>query len=182
MTGSRSATATPLCSDMKNSDVPPARQITILSACAAILFVSQVAMAALPNIELVSLLVVLYTSAFRKRALFPIYVFVFLEGILYGFHLWWVIYLYIWLILWGTAMLMGRRSRSPVQWALVTGIFGLLFGFFGSFAYLPVSGVRAAAAWWIAGIPMDLIHGAGNFVLTLVLFRPLGKVLSHWAF
>ena len=139
-------------------------------------------MAALPNIEPVSLLIVLYTLAFRKKALFPIYVFVFLEGILYGLHLWWVIYLYIWLILWGAVMLLGRRRHSPVQWALVTGIFGLLFGFLGSFVYIPVSGVRAAAAWWIAGIPMDLIHGAGNFVLTIVLFRPLSKVLSHWTF
>lgn len=180
MTSSRSAMVTPSCSDMKNSDAHPARQIALLSVCAAILVASQVAMAALPNIELVSLLVVLYTLTFRKKALFPIYVFVFLEGLLYGFHLWWVIYLYIWLILWGAAMLLGRRSHSPVQWALVTGIFGLLFGFFGSFAYLPVSGVRAAVAWWIAGIPMDLLHGAGNFALTLVLFRPLSKVLSRW--
>lgn len=167
---------------MKNSDLSPARQIAVLSVCTAILTTAQVVMAALPNIEPVSLLIVLYTLAFRKKALFPIYAFVFLEGLLYGFQLWWVMYLYIWLILWGIAMLLGRRRRSPVQWALVTGIFGLLFGFFGSFVYIPVSGMRAAVVWWVAGIPMDMLHGAGNFVLTFVLFRPLSKVLSHWAF
>lgn len=59
------------------------------------------------------------------------------------------------------------------------GGFGLLFGALGALAYVPVSGPVGAFGWWVAGIPMDLLHGAGNFALTLVLFPPLSKVMER---
>lgn len=157
-----------------------ARETAILAFSAALLFALQVLLAPLPNIELVSLLVVLYTITFRKKALFPIYTFVVLEGLLYGFQLWWGMYLYVWLILWAIALRFSHRQRTSFQWALLTGVFGLLFGFLCAFAYIPVSGLKAAFAWWVAGIPWDVVHGASNFALTLALFHPLQTVLSHW--
>ena len=33
---------------------------------------------------------------------------------------------------------------------------------------------------WVAGIPYDLAHAAGNFVFTLVLYVPLYKVMAHF--
>ena len=39
---------------------------------------------------------------------------------------------------------------------------------------------ETAAAMWIAGIPYDLIHCVSNFVLTLLLYRPLYRVFSHF--
>lgn len=157
-----------------------AREIAILAFSAALLVTLQVILAPLPNIELVSLLTVLYTLSFRKKALFSIYTFVFLEGLIYGFQFWWVMYLYLWLILWAIALRFGRHSHTSLQWALVTGIFGLLFGFLCAFVYIPVSGWKAAFAWWVAGIPLDIVHGISNFVLTFVLFRPLEKILARW--
>ena len=47
----------------------------------AVVFVAQVAMGFLPNIELVTLLFILYTLAFGKKVFLMIYVFVLLEGI-----------------------------------------------------------------------------------------------------
>ncbi|MDE6281108.1 MAG: hypothetical protein K2M15_04865 [Oscillospiraceae bacterium] len=35
-----------------------------------------------------------------------------------------------------------------------------------------------ALSWWLAGIPWDLLHGAANFAIALVLFRPLRKLLT----
>ena len=35
------------------------------------------------------------------------------------------------------------------------------------------SGLRAAFAWWVAGIPFDLIHCVSNAVLTFTLLLPL---------
>ena len=46
----------------------------------AIMFVGQVGMAFLPNIEIVSLLVILYTQLYRKKVFLIIYLFAFLEG------------------------------------------------------------------------------------------------------
>lgn len=31
--------------------------------------------------------------------------------------------------------------------------------------------------WWIAGIPFDIIHGAANFVIMLLLYKPVRKVM-----
>ena len=62
-----------------------------------ILFVAQVVFAGLPNIELVSLLLILYTLTISpKQALAAAYLFALLEGLVYGFGLWWAMYLYVW--------------------------------------------------------------------------------------
>ena len=155
-----------------------ARELTILAVCTALLFAVQVALAGLPNIELVSLLVILYTITFQKKALLPIYSFVVLQGLLYGFHLWWFMYLYVWFILWLVVMFFGQQQRSVLQWALLSGIYGLLFGGLCAVSYLPFSGIAGAIAWWIAGIPSDFVHGIGNFIVTLVLFQPLHRIMS----
>ena len=62
---------------------------------AAILVIVQVAFSFLPNIEFVSLLIILYTLVFEKRTVVIIYLFALLEGILYGFGVWWIMYLYV---------------------------------------------------------------------------------------
>ena len=59
---------------------------------AAILLVLQVSLSWLPNVELVSLLLILYTLVFRRHVWFILYVFVILEGLIYGFGLWWFSY------------------------------------------------------------------------------------------
>lgn len=51
------------------------KDIAVCAFLAAILFVVQVMLGFLPNIELVSLLVILYTLEFRKKTLWVIYVF-----------------------------------------------------------------------------------------------------------
>lgn len=148
-------------------------QIAALAFCTAILFTGQVLLAALPNIEIVSLLILLYTKWFQKQALVIIYVFVLLEGIFYGFHLWWFGYLYIWLLLWILGMFLSRAVHSKWVWAAAGGVFGLGFGFFFSLVYLFTGGIHVAFGWWVAGIPFDIIHGVGNFILILCLFSPL---------
>lgn len=65
------------------------RELVFLALCTAAMFVSQVALSFLPNIELVSLLVIVYTHAFRRKVLYILYVFALLEGLLYGFTTWW---------------------------------------------------------------------------------------------
>lgn len=157
----------------------PARELAALAVCTALLFAGQAAMAALPNIEPVTLLLLLYTLFFGRKTLLILYAFVLLEGFLYGFHIWWFIYLYIWLV-WYLAVAALKKFRpTPFQWALAAGAFGLLFGALGALAYIPLSGPAGAFGWWVAGIPMDLLHGGGNFVLTLVLLPPLSKVMER---
>lgn len=156
------------------------KELVMLAVCTAILFVAQIAFASLPNIELVSLFIILFTLLFRRKVLFIIYGFALLQGVLYGFTLWWGTYLYVWTVLAFFTWLF-RRQTSPLFWAIFSGLFGLSFGalcsvqtFLTGFIGGGFSGgISAAAAWWITGIPFDLLHCAGNFTVTLLLFRPL---------
>ena len=118
------------------SGVRRAREIVRLGLCAALLFVLKAALAPLPNIEAVTLLVILYTLWFGRGALLILCLFVTLEGAVYGFHLWWIAYLYVWAVLWLAVTLAGHRERSTLFWAALGGIFGLSFGFLCSFPYL----------------------------------------------
>lgn len=152
--------------------------LTIAAVAAAIMFAAQIALAGFANIELVSLLVMLFTLCLKRRVLYSIYVFVLLEGLVYGFHLWWVMYLYVWTILAGVTWFF-RKTRSALVWAVISGLFGLMFGALCSIPYFFVGGFTMAAAYWVSGIPFDLAHCAGNFLLCLILWRPLCKALER---
>lgn len=153
------------------------RDIAVMGLCAAILIAVQVAMAPIPNIELVSLLVIVYTLAFGPRVLYIVYIFALAEGLIYGFSLWWIPYLYVWTILAFVTWLL-RGMRRPLGWAILSGAFGLLFGALCTIINLFIGGLSFAISWWVSGIPFDLIHCAGNFVLCLVLWKPMNKLLT----
>lgn len=79
------------------------------------MFCSKVAMQSLPNIHLIGMFVMTYTLVFRKKALIPIYIYVMLEGVFYGFTTWWLPYLYVWTILWAVTMLVSKLLSRPVS-------------------------------------------------------------------
>lgn len=139
-------------------------------------FGAKFVMAGLPNIEPVSLLVMLFAVTFGKKALFPIYTYVVLELILNGIGLWNIPYLYLWPLLALAAWLL-RRMESPWGWATLSGTFGLLFGALCAPVSLVIGGPAFALSWWLGGIPFDLLHCAGNFVIALFLFVPLRALL-----
>lgn len=148
------------------------KELVLIALLSAVLLVSQVGLAFLPNIEVVSLLVILYTLFFKKKTLYIIYIFALLEGLIYGFGIWWIMYLYVWTILWGITTLF-KKEKSPVIWAFISGFFGLFFGTLCSVPYFITGGVSMGLSWIVAGLQMDIIHGVGNFFVTLLLFQPL---------
>ena len=157
---------------------PLLAELALFGILGGLTFGMKVVMAPLPNIEPVSLMVMLFAVTFGRRALYPIYVYVLLEFLLYGFNLWSVNYLYIWLILAVGAWLM-REAESPLAWALLSGGFGLLFGVLCAPVDVFVGGFGYAAARWVSGIPYDLLHGAGNFAIALVLIVPLRRLMDR---
>lgn len=144
---------------------------------AAILFALQVSMLHLPNIELVSLMVILYTLVLGKRVLNILITFTILEGVFHGFGIWWVSYLYIWPILAGLTALLRQFDAPDWGYGILSCLFGLSFGFLCSLPYI-AGGPGAMFAWWIAGIPFDLVHGISNLIIGLVLFRPAKRILG----
>lgn len=155
------------------------RRLVTAALLAAVLVASKFALDGLPNIELVSLLVILYTLEFPHLALRVIYTYVFVYGLLNGFGVWWFPQLYLWALLAGIAWLL-RRTDSALFWAVVSGLFGLSYGALYAVFYGALNGgVAAGVAWWITGIPFDLLHGAGNFAVALALYRPLRYCLRR---
>ena len=153
------------------------RKLVALSLLAAVMVGLQVALAALPNIKAVSLLAMVYTVVLGSGVAYILAVFVVLEMLLWGVHTWVLSYLYVWAVLAALAWLL-RRMESRLGWALLSGAYGLSFGALCALVYLPVGGWRMFAATWVAGIPFDLLHCGGNFVMALLLFRPCRRVLA----
>ena len=152
----------------------------MLAFFAALIFSVKTALASIPNVNLNALLIILATVYFGWRALYTVGVYILLEGLFFGFNLWWFSYLYIWPLLVVLVMIF-RRNRSPLLWAVLAGVYGLLFGplmYIGYFAI--VGGWRGYIAMWIAGIPYDLIHAVSNFLTVLVLFKPLSRIMDHF--
>lgn len=73
------------------------------------------------------------------------------------------------------------KAKSPFIWATISGAFGLLFGMLCAIPYLIMGGPVMAIAYWVSGIPFDLVHSAGNFILCLMLWKPLTKITSLFA-
>ena len=153
------------------------RKLVALSLLAAVMVGLQVALAALPNIEAVSLLVMVYTVVLGSGVAYILAVFVVLEMLLWGVHTWVLSYLYVWAVLAALAWLL-RRMESRLGWALLSGAYGLSFGALCALVYLPVGGWPMFAPPGVAGIPFDLLHCGGNFVMALLLFRPCRRVLA----
>ena len=154
------------------------KELVSMGFLSAILLIGQVGMSYLPNIEIVSLLIYIYTQVYRKKVFFIIYVFVFLEGCIYGFGLWWFGYLYIWSVLALIVLRSGRQQTSVIMTAVILGAYGLSFGMLYALPYFIAGGWAAGFSYWVSGIPFDMLHCAGNVAVSLICYRPLRTLLG----
>ena len=158
------------------------REIIIFALLGVIMFISKLVMEFLPNVHLIGAFTIAFTVIYRAKALYPIYVFVFLTGIYGGFNLWWLPYLYVWTILWGIVMLLPKRmpdAVAAVVYIIVCGLHGLLYGTLYAPAQALMFGLnfKQMIAWIAAGLPYDLIHMFGNLIAG-VLILPIVKILK----
>ncbi len=154
----------------------------IFAMLGAIMFCSKIIMEVFPNIHLLGALTMVYTLVFRTKALVPIYIYVFLNGLYAGFSAWWMPYLYIWTILWGVTMLLPRkmpRWLCCILYPVICALHGLAFGIL----YAPAQAImfnlnfEQSVAWLISGSVFDIIHCIGNFFAGLLIF-PLSELLK----
>jgi len=158
--------------------VEKTRELVVMGVLTAIVFVGQIAMGFLPNIEVVTLLFIIYTLVFGKKVFFMIYAFAILEGFFYGFGMWWINYMYVWSIQ-AVITLLFRKQDSVVFWSILSGFYGISFGALCAIPYLFMGGISAAFAYWVAGVAYDITHCIGNVIICLVLYKPLRKIIEH---
>ena len=143
-----------------------------------LMYVSQVIMAPLPNIELVSFLTIIVARRFGVKSFISVYVFAFLEIVTYGFEIWNAMYLYVWTIL-VLMVLPFRKIDNVILYTIISGIFGITFGVLCSVPYFITGGISFGVAWIISGFSFDIIHCIGNVVLTAVLYIPITKAYNY---
>ena len=152
--------------------------MTLFGILGAMTFAAKYVMSGLPNIEPVSLCVMLFGVTFGAKALYPIALYVLMEILFYGLGTWNIMYVYIWPILGAVAFLF-RKMEHPVGWGVLSGAFGLLFGALCMPVDVVMGGLAYAAAKWMSGIPFDITHCIGNFVIALVLFKPMRQLIER---
>lgn len=162
---------------------PSVKEVALFGMLGALMYATKMIMSVLPNIHLLGTFIVAATVVFRKKALYPIYLYVFLDGLFSGFSAWWIPYLYIWTVLWAAVMVLPQKMPAKVKYIVymvVCALHGFLFGIL----YAPFQALmfglsfKGMVAWIVAGFPFDAIHGVSNFFCG-ALIGPIIMVLKR---
>ena len=89
--------------------------MAVFGMLGAVMYASKFLMELAPNIHLLGVFTIAFTVVYRRKALYPIYVYVFLNGIFSGFASWWIPYLYLWAVLWGAVMLLPKNMPPKAR-------------------------------------------------------------------
>lgn len=159
------------------------KEMTVFAMLGALMYASKVIMEIAPNVHLLGTFIIAFTVVYRKKALYPIYTYVILNGIFAGFATWWIPYLYIWTVLWGVIMLLPKKMPKkiqPIVYMLVCAAHGFLFGTLYAPAQAILFGLdfKGMVAWIVAGFPWDCIHGVSNFFCG-ILIMPIVSILRR---
>lgn len=158
-----------------------ARETAVFGMLGAVMYASKVLMEAIPNVHLLGAFTMAFTLQYGRKALYPIYVYVLLLGLLNGIPTWWLPHLYLWTVLWGVTMLLPKglppRRASLLYMAVCAG-HGFLYGTLYAPAQALLFGldISGMIAWIIAGLPWDAVHGVSNFFMG-ALVLPLVSAL-----
>ena len=94
------------------------RDIALMGVMVAVIEVCKITMAQIPNVELTTFWVILFSFYFGNRIFLVIPVFTLIEGAMYGFGLWWIMYLYTWPSL-ALFCRLFRKSNNVLTWSIL---------------------------------------------------------------
>ena len=137
------------------------------------------ALQSVPNVEMVTLLFMVFAVTYGLKSCIAAFIFTGVETLIWGPHIWVIMYLYIWPLLIVLVYFMGKRRLPDWCFVFLAGFYGLFFGMICAVPYLFFGGLKVAVAWWIAGIPFDIMHCISNTIIALVLFKPLRLALTR---
>lgn len=97
------------------------RDVAYIGIMIATLEAAKLSLSFIPNVELVTFLLILYTLAFGKKVLYAAFAFVGVECLIWGMGIWVIMYLYIWPLLCVLTLFL-KKQRSAWFWAVYHGI------------------------------------------------------------
>ena len=163
----------------------PARTIALVGIMSASLECVKLALAVLPNIEAVTILLALYGYVFGYLGIISALVFVSIEPLIYGFGTWVVSYYLYWPLVALVFMLLGKAKIK--QRFLLGGVAVLLTVWFGVLTCLIDMGLLSGffdnfwgrfGVYYLRGIPFYIAQTVCNAVLFLLLFPYLSGKLE----
>jgi len=146
------------------------------------------ALSFIPNVEIVTLLIIVYASVFGIWYILPAtIVFCLIEVLLYGFGYWFITYTLYWPLLGITASILLRNKKLWVAILLAllsTALFGLLSTLIDTSLAILSSGqlhafVRVFVLTYIKGAWFYVVHIVSNCTLIAVLYVPLCRLLTR---
>lgn len=160
--------------------------IALFGMLAAVIEVSKLALSYLPNVELVTFWIIMFTLYFGPGTVYSVLAFVLIEICIYGINTWVIMYFYIWPLL-VLITYLARKADSIWFYSILSGFFGLFYGAVCAIPYIFIgavdggigSGLLLAFNWWVAGLRFDIVHGIANFALMIVLYTPVKKLFSR---
>lgn len=150
------------------------KELVIFGMLGALMYASKVLMELFPNVHLLGVFVIAMTVVYRRKALYPIYTYVLINGLFAGFSSWWIPYLYVWTVLWGVTMLLPQNipgKIKPLVYMCICAAHGFLFGVLYAPAQAIMFGLsfKGMIAWIVSGFPFDVIHGISNFFCGILI-------------
>ena len=169
-------------------------RVCVTAMFASLLVGGKEALAALPNVEVVTLFVAVCAYVWGLSVALPaVFVFVAVDVAIWGFNTWVISYVVhfniVALVFWAFSLWRLQNNRLKVAFAtvfacLLTVLFGVLttavdttIGFTGKGFFADFSDFgRRFAALYSAGVPFFVTHIVGNTVICAVAFLPLSSL------
>ena len=150
------------------------REMAVFGMLGALMYASKMIMEIAPNVHLLGVFTIAFTIVYRKKALYPIYIFILILGVFNGFATWWIPYLYVWTVLWAITMLLPKKMPKkfrPIVYMILNACHGFLYGTLYAPAQAILYGLNfeKMIAWIVAGLPFDFIHGVSNFLCGILI-------------
>lgn len=157
-----------------------ARDVALIALMSATATTGKLILSFLPNVEVVTLIFMVYTTSIGiKKTLPAAVIFSTTEVLIYGLSTWLLGYYIIWPLLIIIVHYLNKSLKSEYIYALIAGLFGLSYGLIFAAVESVFYGYMYGLTYWIRGLPYDIVHGISNFVIVLVLFEPLTKLLQR---
>ncbi len=156
------------------------RELCSLALCTALIVVVKKVLEAIPNVEGVTFLIILFTLFFGWKTVFPVIIYIFEEGLYWGFGFWFPFYCIVWPLLVVLVLLFKKLLKdNALGWAVFSGLFVLVFDGVYALTMFPMGGWKIVWATIVSGVGFGVVHMVSNFLICLALFKPLYRVMER---
>jgi len=164
------------------------KDIVLTALAAALLSAGKQALASIPNVEVVTLLIMLYAACFKPQIAFiATAVFIVIECFIWGIHTWVLAYIIHWNFVAFATFLLSRVFKVKNRFIylaftiLVTASFGVLTTLIDAIIGAGRTGRSFSLIFtvtYMRGIYFYIVHVVGNAAFNITLFAPMRDLLD----